>query len=1222
MRESFNRSNKPSLSNTKSTIMVKIETDSSGRNKRNHFVAKAFWLLLSLIVFNANVIAQQSEKKITLEFKNERLASAFKKIEDASGYKFIFNYEDIFAYGVTGSIKDKTIIETLDQVIGNKPLVYQIEDKFITIALKPGSPEAKAKARLCNLSGIVVDNDRQPLPGAHVIIEGTKWVTTTDMNGAYSFLIQNETSYTLRISYLGMEAQQIKVSIKKDIDNHKVAPVILRESDAALNEVVITGYQVMSRRESASAISSIKASDIMVQGVGSIDQMLQGTIPGMAVMNTSGEPSATPKIRIRGNATINGNKSPVWVVDGVILEQDVPFTASDINSEDAEYLIGNAISGVNPQDIESITVLKDASATAIYGVKAANGVIVVTTKKGKAGRPIITYNGNMTVNTRPSYSNYHLMNSQERVAFSKRMVDAGYTSGRVPYGPTYEGAYESLMNKEITLDEFKAEVAGMQTRNTDWFEHLFRNSITQTHNVNVSGGTEKVTYYVSAGYQDLQGSSKQSDSRKFTTLAKLSAEINKRISFMTKIDFTTTSNSGYATGVNPFDYAYTKSRTIPAYNNDGSHFMTYEKSGVLGTNSVGYNILKELGNTGKSSRMDDFNALLQLNVKLIDGLTYEGTFSWQNGNTNTRDWATAESYEIGKIRKYDYGKYTPYDNAYWESELPYGGRLAQSNIRKTGYTIRNQISYNRLFQHTHHVTVMGGIETRRTSYTGVSSTGYGWIPEFGEQFNPVMTDSYIANYAEKNATDPSNTNSFTQVASFYGVASYSYDNRYIFNANIRSDGSNKFGSNPKYRWLPTYSFALKWNLLNEAFMKDISWMDMLAIRTSYGIQGNIHEDSTPYLIVTTGDRDNSLGLPISKISKLPNPDLRWEKTQSWNAAIDFSFLKGRIRGGLDIYGKKTSDLIMSKAVASSNGRSLLYYNAGKMTNKGFEGFINAGLLKTKDWEWRLGVNFSHNVNEITYANPENMSDIEVVDKMLSGTLAIEGAPIGSLYAYEFAGLNQDIGYPMFYTKDGKTSIKGNKSNMSLVRCGSIFPKLTGGFDTQVNYKNFSLSMNFTYSIGSVARIPDYFTGNSYYIDPLSNLSTDWLESWKQPGDHTIYPTAFNTNVQDNYFATEQGKAYDTFDSTKGTAVSAYQMYNYSNTRIAKADFLKLKMVALSYTFPKEVVSHLNISNLMLRMQVTNLFTIADKKWNGLDPETNGTGIPQLPTYSLSVNVSF
>lgn len=1201
---------------------MKIETDSSRRNKKNHFVEKAFWLLLSLFVFNVSTIAQQSEKKITLEFKNERLASAFKKIEDASGYKFIFNYEDIFVYGITGTIKDKTITETLNEVIGNKPLTYKIDGKFITIALKPGSPEAKAKARLCNLNGIVVDNAKQPLPGAHVIIEGTKWVTTTDMNGAYSFLIDNDANYTLRVSYLGMETRQIKVSIKKGVDNSKVALIILKESDAALNEVVITGYQVTSRRESASAISSIKAADIMVQGVGSIDQMLQGTIPGMAVMNTSGEPSATPKIRIRGNATVNGNKSPVWVVDGVILEQDVPFTASDINSEDAEYLIGNAIAGVSPQDIETITVLKDASATAIYGVKAANGVIVITTKKGKTGRPVITYNGNVTLNTRPSYSDYQLMNSQERVAFSKQLVDAGYNFGRTPYGPTYEGAYEALMSKNMTLDEFKSEVATMQTRNTDWFKHLFRNSITHTHNINISGGTDKVTYYVSADYRNIEGSAKKSDSQKFSTLAKLSAEINKHISFIAKIDFTTTSNSGYSPNVNPFNYAYTKSRTIPAYDSNGSYYMTYEKYGSVGTQSVGYNILKELENTGKSSQMDDFNALLQLNIKLIRGLNYEGTFSWHNGNTYTRDWATAESYAIGNIRGYDYGGYTPYDDAYWDSALPYGGSLTQTNVRKTGYTIRNQISYNQLLGDLHHITIMGGTEARRNAYKGVSSTGYGWVPEFGELFNPVMTDKYKEQYTEKNATDPSNTNTFTQVASFYGVASYTFDNRYIFNANIRSDGSNKFGSNPKYRWLPTYSFALKWNLMNERFMRKVEWVNELALRSSYGIQGNIHEDATPYLIVTTGDRDNELGLPISKISKLPNPDLRWEKTHSWNVALDFSLLKGRIRGGFDIYGKKTSDLIMSKAVASSNGRSLLYYNSGKMTNKGYEGFLNAGILKTKDWEWRVGVNFSHNVNEITYANPEDMSDVEIVNKMLTGTLAVEGAPIGSLYAYEFAGLNQDIGYPMFYTKDRKEAIKGTKTNMSLVRCGSIFPKLTGGFDTQLNYKGFSLSLNFTYSIGSVARIPDYYTGNSYYIDPLSNLSTDWLKSWKHTGDNTIYPAAYNGTMLDNYFITEQGQAYNLYDSTKGVAASSYDMYNYSNIRIAKADFLKLKLVSLSYIFPKKLISSLNINSLMLRMQATNLFTIADKKWNGLDPETRGVGIPQLPTYSFGVNISF
>lgn len=546
--------------------MVEIWTNSFKRSRMNHFAVKMFWLFLALTMFSANIRGQQSEKRISLEFKNERLANAFKKIEEASGYKFIFNHEDIFAYGVTGSIRNKTISETLDEVIGKKPLVYKIDGNFITIALKPGSPEAEAKARLCQLDGIVIDENRQPLPGAHVIIEGTKWVTTTDINGAYNFLIENNATYTLRFSYLGMQTRQVKVSVEKGLANKKVSPVILKESDAALNEVVITGYQVMDRRESASAVSSIKAADIMVQGVSSIDQMLQGTIPGMAVMNTSGEPSATPKIRIRGNATINGNKSPVWVVDGVILEQDVPFTASDINSEDAKYLIGNAISGVNPQDIESITVLKDASATAIYGVKAANGVIVVTTKKGKAGRPVITYNGNVTLNTRPSYSNYHQMNSQERIAFSKQLVDAGYNFGRTPYGPTYEGAYEALMNKDMTLDEFKSEVGAMQTRNTDWFKHLFRNSITHTHNVSVSGGTEKMTYYISAGYQNIEGAAKGSDTEKISTLAKMTMDINKHISFTAKVDFTNTANNGYSSSVNPFNYAYSKSRTIPAFN--------------------------------------------------------------------------------------------------------------------------------------------------------------------------------------------------------------------------------------------------------------------------------------------------------------------------------------------------------------------------------------------------------------------------------------------------------------------------------------------------------------------------------------------------------------------------------------------------------------------------------------------------------------------------------
>lgn len=1188
-----------------------------GFNKRHIRIGTL--LLFLFLGVQVHLLAQQADKRISLAVNNRPLAEVLKKIESESGEKINFNYEDVFVYKVSCNVRNETVGNVIRQILQGKPLLCKKEGSFYVISLNPQSPEAKGKSKLCEVQGRVLDERNEPLPGAHVSLDGTKTGVSTDMDGNFKLLVENGKSHTLKVSFLGMETSQVKVSVPAGRKQYGIAPVVLSENETSLEEVVVTGYQTMSRREAASAVSSVKAADIMVQGATSIDQMLQGTMPGLAVMNTSGEPSATPKIRIRGNATINGNKSPVWVVDGVILEQDVPITASDINSDDAEYLVGNAISGVNPQDIESITILKDASATAIYGVKAANGVIVVTTKKGKSGKPAITYNGNITINTRPSYSDYQLMNSQERVAFSKAMVEAGYPSGRVPSGPTYEGAYESLMNKQISLEEFRQQVAEMETRNTDWFDYLFRNSITHSHSLNVSGGTDRMTYYVSAGYQNAQGAAKASDTEKMSTLAKINMKFNKHISAMVKLDYTNTSNTGYST-VNPFNYATTTTRTLPAYNSDGSYYMSYAKSGTLGTESIGYNVLKELENTGKSSTMDDFNALLQLDVNIWKGLKYTGTFSYHNSNTQQRDWKTEESYYVSSnYRGWDYGKYTAYDSSiYMDSTLPYGGILSQDHTRKTGYTIRNQVSWNETFNSDHYVSIMAGTEARRNAYKGVSVTGYGWTPEFGEKFNPVMTDSYISSIVETGADLPSNTNSFTQVASFYGVASYSYADRYVLNANIRSDGSNKFGSNPKYRWLPTYSVAAKWNIMNESFMKDMSWVNELALRGSYGLQGNIHDDSSPYLIVTTGDRDSNTNLPVSTIYRLPNPDLRWEKTHSWNVALDFSLLDHRLRGGIDVYGKNTKDLIIDKTVASSNGRTTLHYNAGKMTNKGVEGFINATLLRKKDWTWKFGMNFSRNVNEITYANEEDLSDTDIINKMLNGTLAVEGAPIGSLYAYEFAGINQEIGYPMFYTKSGDKVIKGNKVDMKLVRCGSIYPKLTGGFDTQLRYKDFSLSLNFTYSLGSVSRLPEYYTGNSYNLDPLSNLSTDWLKSWKSAGDDTEYPTLYNANIMTNYFS--EHPEYDA--STTGVAAYPYDMYNMSDLRVASGDFLKLKLVSLSYNFPKKLIRPLLINSLMLRLQATNLFTIADKKWNGLDPETNGANIPSLPTFSLGVNVSF
>ena len=1174
---------------------------------------KCFVLFLFLVVSGMASTYSQNVR-FTFSLENVALTEVFSQIRQQSDYTFIFNTDDVRDVKVKSlQVTDMSIEEVLSVALKGTSFTFRIEDGIVVIQMK----DEEKKFHAAVVSGKVVDEKKHPLPGVTVLLKGTTHGVVTNTNGVFTIVIPDTTANAeLVLSFVGMKTKTVAY---KDKPKEGEWIITMKNDVMQMEDVVVTGYTTLSRRESASAVTQIRAKDVMMSGVGSIDKMLQGRIPGMMVINTSGEPSATPKIRIRGNATINGNKSPVWVVDGVILEQDVPFTASDINSEDAEYLIGNAISGLNPQDIETITVLKDASATAIYGVKAANGVIVITTKRGKSGPPVITYNGDMTITTRPSYRNYDRMNSQQRMQLSKEIVEAGLDYPRVPSGDSYEGALEELYSKTITQSEFEEKIRVMQERNMDWFKELFRPSVNHSHSVSVSGGGEGANYYFSAGYNKEAGAQKESDSERFNALSKVFVNVNSWLNFEAKIDFSTTTNKGYRAGVNPFDYAYKTSRTLPAFNEDGSYHM-YNRSSS--TSSIYYyNFLKELEETGEESKINDFNALLSLNVNLLPGLRYQGVFSYSISNTEQRSWATEESYEITSLRGYNYKEFDETSEEYTESVLPYGGILDMTSTRKNGYTVRNQLVFARNFADYHDVNVMGGVEVRATRYKGHAVTGYGWTPEFGEKFMPVYTERFISNYVENGRLNPTNTNTVTQVASFYGTASYTFDNRYVINGNIRSDGANKFGSNPKYRWLPTWSVAGKWILSNESFMAS-NWIDELAIRGSYGIQGNIHDDATPNLIVQVGERDGTSNLDQYSIVRLPNPDLRWEKTKTWNVAVDFGFFRGRLRGGLDFYKKKTSDLIMSKSVATSNGRASLYMNAGKMRNSGFEGFLNIGILDMEDWDWRFNVNFGRNVNEIELANGDAYTSIDEVEMLLAGEVAVEGAPIGSIYSYHFAGLSHDNGYPLFYALDGRKVHIGEPVMMELVNSGSIFPKVSGGFDTQVTFKRqISLSLAFTYNVGNVQRLPSVYEDKYNVFDPLTNVSTKLMRRWKQPGDelYTNIPVLYDSDVvgdfvrDPNLYAMREGlTSYET----------PTELYDASSVQVAKGDFLKLKIVALSYMMPASVLKKLKLSSLTVRLQATNLFTIADKKWEGVDPEAPSANIPVLPTYSLGVNVSF
>lgn len=482
---------------------------------------------------------------------------------------------------------------------------------------------------------------------------------------------------------------------------------------------------------------------------------------------------------------------------------------------------------------------------------------------------------------------------------------------------------------------------------------------------------------------------------------------------------------------------------------------------------------------------------------------------------------------------------------------------------------------------------------------------------------PVHTDNFVNNYIDRML--PTNTNSISRVASFFGSATYTYNNRYVMNFNIRSDGANKFGSNPKYRWLPTWSIAGKWLLTNEGFMARFAQNGhFVSVRGSYGIQGNIHDDATPNLILEVGDRNTTSNLEQSTIYRLPNPDLRWEKTTSWNVAADFSFWNGRLSGSLDVYKKHTEDLIMEKTVATSNGKSRLYMNAGEMDNQGFEGNLSVEIIQRKKLNWRFNVNFGRNTSEVTLANDELYSDLEVINKMLDGNLAIKGEKLGSMYSFRYGGLSSENGYPLFYGKDGKLWHTADPKRMELVKSGSIYPDLSGGFDTQLTFdKRLSLSVGFTYNLGGVKRLPSVYADKNSALNPVANVSTNWKKRWRKPGDekYTDVPVLYNDRVASDF---ERNVSAE----DRGATEECTYFYDLSDFRVAKADFLRLRSVGLSYIMPEKLLKGMGISSMMIRFQASNLFVWAHKDWKGLDPETPEANIPILPSYSLGINVSF
>ncbi len=1088
------------------------------------------------------------------------------------------------------------------------------------------------------VTGIVVDENGESLPGASVVImKGKEMIkgTSTGIDGEFKLGFNfSGTGYELVVSYIGSKDKNIKLT--KDNIN-KSLDIQLFPDDAMLEEVTIVedGYARLPRKDMVGAFTTVKADDIMMPAYQSIDQMLQGKIAGMSVVNTSARVGASPKITIRGTSTILGNTSPLWVVDGVIQEDALTIDLSASLTSDMKELIGNQISWLNPQDIDNITVLKDASATAIYGSKASNGVIVITTKKGTPGRINISYSTNVSVRERPTYEIYDFMNSSERIQFSKEAYEAGvrYNETPLPQIYTYEGLMAMFNKRMINEEQFSQYLQRLETENTDWFKLLTRNSVSQNHNLSISGGAEKLTYNASVGYQSNKGMEIGNENDQLTARLSINSHINNKLDINVQLNGSARNSYGYA-GVNPYTYAMNTNRAIPAYEENGdpvyySQYYSYQYNTELGGyNQFSYNVFNELENTYSLNRGTTFNASVNLSYKIIPCLTYQGRANFATNTNNSESFQGEKSSQIERLyRGYPYGTEEAGSEKYNAALMPNGGVLKQNNSQSTSYSTSHSLQFSKEFNENHRLTAMAGMEVRSTIGESTGNTVWGYVPERGQKlieptrpvnFKPIGVNTNIGWGALWTLYEGawSKTSTVTNYMSFYGIVAYSLMNRYVINLNVRSDASNRFGQDVNKQFDPTWSAGISWKVAQEPFMmKYLPWLEQFNIRATYGIQGNVVNSISPEMILTYQGKLVGYEEYYLTISSLPNNQLKWERTRSGNVGADISLFG--ITMNAEYYWRR-SNAIIRQDIAEEYGMASMPLNGGVITNKGVEFSLNYTPIRTKDFAWTIGLNAGKNWNrsetDDRTAKADELTHIDYLNGSSDRPLK-KGYPLSAFWSYKFNGLSNKNGLPTFehatYDEvDGDGSVD---PTTFLIYTGQSEPDFSGGFNTRIRWKGFNLGIDFAASLGAKKRLPNPYSTFTYgkMPDIFSNLSKELNDRWKQPGDEaqTNIPALY-TSIKDLYNLNLPNGRFD----------NIYSMWAQSDARVADGSFLRCTQITLSYSLPQKVCKKIRLSHVQFSANVNNLFVIASKDWKGYDPELGYSIQPRIYSLGLSLGL--
>ena len=1087
-----------------------------------------------------------------------------------------------------------------------------------------------ATAQNMRFSGRVTDTDGAPVIGAGLIcIEKNTAGTTTDLDGNFSITLPAGAK-TVKFSSVGMK-ELVYQLIPGHTENVRI---IMEWENTELDQVVVTGYAQTSVKRITGSVAVLNSEKFEAKAISSVDALMQGAVAGVSINPLPGHPGTQAKVTIRGSNNLTGSSAPLWVVDGVPLQSESPALSSEqLATGGFDNIFVNGIGNINPNDIESITILKDAAAAAIYGSRAANGVIVVTTKKGEAGKMRISYNNTFSWSFKPERS-LNLMNSSEKLSwedelwneFSAAKYAASLTDNTVIYpvvgivGQIRAGLgdFASMKGDKAAQDKY---IESLRNVDTNWYNLLFRNSFSQGHHLSLSGGSGKSTYYVALGLNDEDGMLIHNDYRRYNVNAKMTLTPTDWARIDVGMEAARQESKMPYSTVDPFYYAFFSNPYERAYNADGSYaadntWFTLGYYNGRGAEQVmpknGFNIIRELDSNYSKTANTNGTFRAQTDFRIIEPLHFVGLVSYSYSNNSTDK----------VIDKYSYSAFRDRLGSDDRSQTNLYGNISQNRTNRNSYVARGHFSFNKTFAETHTVNLLAGAELRGSGSNTIFTKRYNYDPKTGTTSLPQISgpqDEWLSEVEKLNGEYFSKT----RFASFYASADYYLGKSIVLNASFRTDGSSNFGSNKQFN--PTWSAGAAWHIGEEAWMKKaLPALSHATLRAAYGFTGDVNTSTSHLLVIQYlqqqyryfGDETFNLGT----IPSAPNPDLGWEKTQDAKAGLDFGLWKDRLTLNTEYYYRLSTDVVTSSPVQSTTGFTHVYFNAADIMNSGIELTLNGKIIQTKDWGLSAAVNFAYNYNKVLKYNPVSKSGITSKDRY------VEGYPTGAIFSGKYAGIASDTGLYQFELRPDatiSTATDLNKPDNYRYFLGTTIAPYTGGFNLSASWRQLRLSISGVYSFGCKTyenfRYPASYSNASH-----SGVSTETVQSQFSDlyGNHlNVEKDRTNRWTATHTTGVKYPRIYDYFDGKYNFA-----SYNPMDSSIIDAVYLKnnsylrIKSIILTYSLPGAAVKKMRMRGLSFNVSLNNFFTFT--KYDGMDPEIPGATYPTTRSVSAGMNIEF